>query len=293
MAYITFIARDKYVASYQLDKDSVSLGRSFDADIFIPDVFVSRHHCLFERSDKGWMINDSDSRNGIFFKGARVKRRVLHHEDIVELGSIAFIFDEGDLASADVSSRTPFGTGSRVTELIDTLYAGESRPADYIRANGRQPKWAKAGDAAVAEVEEDTAVVLKEDDAGEWTELDMEWQIAKTEMELPLAAKFMLFGPSALGNISGISELLANNVDLPISSGSAALTVPANGAPGSFRAAAAAVAGSNAPAGGAGSNGNAAAGLAEQSPWGEATAAKSKAAEKVRKVRKPKRVTRS
>ena len=183
MAYITFIARDEYVASYQLD-GVVTLGRSFDSDIFIPDVFVSRHHCRFEKAEQGWIVVDLDSTNGMYFKGQRVKRRTLHEGDVLELGSIAFIFDEADMEIPESSVAAPFGPGAKIAELIDTVCAFDARPSEYVKQNVRKAKWKLL--TPEPPVEEEPELVPLAEDQGEWTELDLEFAISESDPVEPM-----------------------------------------------------------------------------------------------------------
>ncbi len=161
MAHLSFIARKDHVASYRL-VDSHILGRSLDCNIFIPDVFVSRQHCQFELSKSGWVVTDLDSRNGLFLHGRRIKRRVLHDGDLIELGTIALLFSEADIDPAD-SNPAPCGQGPSVIELVDTLCTGGHRAGAYLKRNRRQPSWLRPVEAPI--------------DGGEWTELDLELQI--------------------------------------------------------------------------------------------------------------------
>ncbi len=51
--------------TFELTKDTVSLGRSADNDLPYPDdPWLSRFHLSFERQKNGWIVVDRDSRNG-------------------------------------------------------------------------------------------------------------------------------------------------------------------------------------------------------------------------------------
>jgi pSer/pThr/pTyr-binding forkhead associated (FHA) protein len=169
MAYITFIARKDLAASYALTRPTV-LGRSLDCDIFVPDVFVSRKHCRFEQTDRGWMVEDTGSRNGMHFKGKRVKRRILHDGDVIELGTVAFLFQDAELDPAR-SNPAPFGEGPPVIEMVDTLYAEGSRASQFLKKNRRTPSWLKPQPAPI--------------DGDDWTELDVELQIEAMTLYQP------------------------------------------------------------------------------------------------------------
>lgn len=179
VAHIVFFARSKNIASHQLE-DSIVIGRSLDCDIFIPDIFVSRLHCLIEPSAGGWMIVDLDCKNGIFFRGARIKRRMLHDGDILELGSIAIQFDVKDMLCAETSSKMPYGKGVKLAELMDTLYAAELRPAEFVSRNVR-----RAPQVLDLSAEPEVVTTPPEDEGWEDTELDIEFQIvADAESDL-------------------------------------------------------------------------------------------------------------
>ncbi len=279
MAFLTFVARD-HQASYQLTEEVV-LGRSYDCDIFVPDVFVSRQHCRFEKTAQGWMVVDLGSKNGIFFKGTRIKRRELHHDDVVELGSVAFIFDTGDLETLELSTSMPYGKGSRVTEMIDTLFAADTRPADYVRRKGRTPKTKVA---AEPELPDDESIVIPEREENEWTELDVEVQVALLEAPAP---RFNFL------------EEMPNPAVADFATAGNGARARGNAAPGTFRAvrdlqalemgaAAESNGGGSATAVAEAPNGK---GFGGQSYWStpQGQSEPSKDAKKERKVRKPKR----
>jgi pSer/pThr/pTyr-binding forkhead associated (FHA) protein len=189
MAHLTFIAKERSAASFQLAGPAV-LGRSVDADVHVPDVFVSREHCRFEPTeDGGWVVLDTDSRNGIFFKGNRIGRRLLQHGDRIEIGSFILQFNDGDIPR-EFSTALPFGEGPSVTALVDTLYAAEMRPADYLRKSRKKPAWVRAreeaAEAAVRAREAAEAAVRAARERlnfSDGVELDLEAQIAEEAEE--------------------------------------------------------------------------------------------------------------
>lgn len=148
MAHLIFIAKNRDLASFLLTGPAI-LGRSVECDVFTPDVFVSRQHCRFEKSEEGWIIIDQRSRNGIFFNGRRVYRRVLQHGDLIEIGSFSVRFDKGEIPSS-LSTMTPFGEGTAIASLMDTLYTGGMRPSEYLRRTKRKPAWVRAKEEAEA-----------------------------------------------------------------------------------------------------------------------------------------------
>lgn len=73
-------------ARIRLVRDRYILGRSELSDIVVDNRFVSKHHALLVRSDRGLVIADMKSRNGTFVNSKRVESRVLRNNDVVALG---------------------------------------------------------------------------------------------------------------------------------------------------------------------------------------------------------------
>lgn len=183
MAAITFLNRRKPIASYHLS-GSVTVGRSLDCDIYIPDVFVSRKHCRIVSRDGNWYIVDSDSRNGIWCAGVRHKEYLLKPGDIVEIGTAAIAYNTG--TPDGPSNPAPYGMGLGVTELMDTVFAQNLRPSAYTkRQAARSAEFLeRAKHQAVHQHQEvdqapeiDTEPWIAED----WAELDMEKQLAAAQ----------------------------------------------------------------------------------------------------------------
>jgi pSer/pThr/pTyr-binding forkhead associated (FHA) protein len=80
-------------ARYLLDSDSVGAGRTPASDIFLDDITVSRHHCVFERAGGQFTVTDQGSLNGTY-----VNRRlttgpvVLRAGDEVQIGKFRLVF---------------------------------------------------------------------------------------------------------------------------------------------------------------------------------------------------------
>lgn len=180
MAFITVLARRKEVATFQL-RGPTSVGRSMDCDIYIPDVFVSRVHCRFIEKDGNWHILDAQSQNGIWCMGQRLSSYLLKPGDVIEIGTIAVRYNAGE--SDRPSHPAPLGMGLGVTELMDTVYAHDLRPSQYVKVQKqRTAEWRERVKARLAEPvgSDDFEPVLDLEPwkREEWAELDMELQIA-------------------------------------------------------------------------------------------------------------------
>ena len=64
----------------------VIIGRSPDNEIYVKNKFVSRHHAQLVSDEKGCVIEDLNSTNGVFIGEKQVKKYRLQEGDIVSLG---------------------------------------------------------------------------------------------------------------------------------------------------------------------------------------------------------------
>ena len=59
--------------SFDFTEDKVSMGRSSDNDISIPDPFCSGFHARIDRLGKDFILKDNDSKNGPILNGGETK----------------------------------------------------------------------------------------------------------------------------------------------------------------------------------------------------------------------------
>lgn len=77
---------------------SIKIGRATDNDIVIPDVLASRHHATLVPGPGGTTIRDNKSINGTFVNGQRVDAATLSPGDVVTIGNVDLVFNNGTLA---------------------------------------------------------------------------------------------------------------------------------------------------------------------------------------------------
>ncbi len=73
--------------------DYLSIGRATSNNLEIADPFVSTYHARIERREKGYMIRDLRSRNGVFVNGVKVSEAYLFPGDRIKLGEREYAFD--------------------------------------------------------------------------------------------------------------------------------------------------------------------------------------------------------
>src|SRR5579864_5027415 len=93
---------------FPLDKDSVVIGRSQEADIVLDANEISRRHALIMRREDSFFIEDLNTRNGTSVNGRRlVQPAPLADGDSVQIASFRLVF-RGELASSSSEvSRVP------------------------------------------------------------------------------------------------------------------------------------------------------------------------------------------
>ncbi|WP_294181845.1 FHA domain-containing protein [uncultured Schumannella sp.] len=89
-------------ARFLLDADQTIAGRHPDADIFLDDVTVSRHHARFVRTGTAFHVEDLGSLNGTYFLGERIEAAPLSDGAEVQVGKfrLTFYASRADVAGA-------------------------------------------------------------------------------------------------------------------------------------------------------------------------------------------------
>jgi len=81
---------------YLLKEDTVAAGRHPDAEVFLDDVTVSRHHAVFGRAGDTWTVSDTSSLNGTYVNRALISAPVqLRTGDEVQIGKYRLMFFAG------------------------------------------------------------------------------------------------------------------------------------------------------------------------------------------------------
>ncbi len=73
-------------------QDVVTLGKSRQCDVVLPDESVSRAHAEIRRQDDAYRVMDQQSTNGMFIGGVRVTDGFLKPGDVLALGKVQIRF---------------------------------------------------------------------------------------------------------------------------------------------------------------------------------------------------------
>ena len=81
---------------FVLERESTSIGRHPDSDIFLDDITVSRRHAVVRRvAGGGYEIADVGSLNGTYVNHERVEAAPLRHLDELQIGRFVLTFVVG------------------------------------------------------------------------------------------------------------------------------------------------------------------------------------------------------
>ncbi|WP_068014821.1 FHA domain-containing protein [Nocardia mexicana] len=75
----------------------LTIGRTSDNQIVVNDPLASRRHARLAKGGEGLLLEDLGSANGTFVNGRREQRVVLRERDIVTIGNVDFVVQEGTL----------------------------------------------------------------------------------------------------------------------------------------------------------------------------------------------------
>ena len=122
MAHLTAIEGPLAGQTFDLHETTV-IGRSFDADIRVDEIIVSRQHTRITSTPQGFMIEDMNSGNGSFVNEERTEGIVpLAHGDRIGVGHAVFRFvAKGELANDDKPTHLVELSSSDESSVVETL----------------------------------------------------------------------------------------------------------------------------------------------------------------------------
>ena len=122
---------DKVVKEMELKDAVLTIGRKEGNDLVIDNLAVSSCHARIARIDDTFVIQDTESTNGIFLNGEKIAQHQLKHGDQVLIGKHCLVFQDEAAAGASPSSggSGKFGRYEVTKELgrgaMGTVYLGK------------------------------------------------------------------------------------------------------------------------------------------------------------------------
>ncbi len=89
------------------DKQRLTIGRSVDSDIQLDGLQISNNHARIVKSNKGILVEDLNSTNGVYVNGKSISRQIILPQDSVQIGSFLVKIDENEnVGIFDTRSKT-------------------------------------------------------------------------------------------------------------------------------------------------------------------------------------------
>ena len=92
MAKLILTLDGAVIREYEIDKDSISIGRKHGNDIQLNDLTISGRHALITIMGEHTYVDDLGSTNGTLLNGARIAKSQLGHGDTIQTGNYQFTF---------------------------------------------------------------------------------------------------------------------------------------------------------------------------------------------------------
>jgi hypothetical protein len=92
MAKLILTLDGAVIREYEIDKDSISIGRKHGNDIQLNDLTISGRHALITVVGDHTYVDDLGSTNGTLLNGARIAKSQVKHGDTIQTGNYQFTF---------------------------------------------------------------------------------------------------------------------------------------------------------------------------------------------------------
>lgn len=133
---------DNVFIPYSIAPNSeISIGRLQDNDIFCSNPYISRNHAKLHWIDDTWMIEDQNSKNGIFVNGRHVTSSKLNIGDLIYIMGVMIILGDGFLCINNANERAQITTPKlrEVFSSRDIIYSKIPKTSSSISFD-RQPR---------------------------------------------------------------------------------------------------------------------------------------------------------
>src|SRR5690242_3465141 len=98
---------DDLVQTVAIDRPALTIGRTPDNDLSLPDTLVSRHHAEIRLEPEGLTLTDLHSSNGTFVDGARLppnQPRLLTNGARIQIGPFLLTYQVGEADDGPASA---------------------------------------------------------------------------------------------------------------------------------------------------------------------------------------------
>ncbi|MBN2801190.1 MAG: FHA domain-containing protein [Deltaproteobacteria bacterium] len=120
------IGKDMTSSVYAIGPRGVTMGRSENREVIIPDPAASRHHCSVLPRGSDFFLRDMGSANGVFVNAVRTREAVLSHGDRIRIGNteLRFMLHESLLPEATPGGSLHRAAGGRSSQWLGAAVGG-------------------------------------------------------------------------------------------------------------------------------------------------------------------------
>jgi adenylate cyclase len=137
MPKLQILSPSSLVRTIDLTNNLITIGRTEETDICIPDHNVSKRHGILVRDGDDYQLHDFKSTNGTFVDGKRIMAVKLQHGVSIRLGSVELRY-ESIPASANV---TPLGAKQPEPGLLRSSNGGSTSSKERGMSKRVKPEY--------------------------------------------------------------------------------------------------------------------------------------------------------
>lgn len=97
MAMLIGMSEEVKGQTFEFTEKKVTIGRSSNNIISLEHPTVSGKHCCISKNDDQYILSDFGSTNGTRLNGREVTEAALKPKDLIQVGSLEFMFDADDI----------------------------------------------------------------------------------------------------------------------------------------------------------------------------------------------------
>lgn len=157
MVNITIFHNDETIKTYELNENSITIGRLPENTIPIANISISRRHVRIEKDvNKQYVLTDLNSLNGTFVNNKRISQAPLSHGDKIAIGKYTLLFEthEQEQEQEEEKQEQEFEHENE-NPVLDVVQTQEEIP-DIAQSHEHEQA------EAVFEVKTDSTVAVKE-----------------------------------------------------------------------------------------------------------------------------------
>ncbi len=116
-----------HLFDHWIEKDSVVIGRSADADIPLDSPAASRQHCRIVRKQGVYVLEEMGAKNGLFVNGQYCNVKRLRNGDSIEIADHVLLFRRTrEEAEAEKDAGNAYRIGAQAIDQAMTVRKGDS-----------------------------------------------------------------------------------------------------------------------------------------------------------------------